>query len=251
MATGCIVYVPNTVIRCAAAPGAGTGLTWTISVSQPGVPGSRAWNASSATAGITTAYIPPNVTAVQRWSGSAPAASQRLSTAGGDAILVSGTNLAPFSSTDMALAYTSLGGTGAIYTAPCSLYAAGAAVLCSSVPGIGANLQFSLRIGGQWSAPFAATAVAYALPNVSSVTMATVASTVPGLMDTGGGDTIFVNGTSECLRGGEALLALLWRLQTGISGWCRPACKSSFTPLPSLPRAQTSAPSARLVPTWS
>lgn len=65
-----------------------------------------------------------------------------------------------------------------------------------------ASLQ--VRVGGQWSAVFNASTVAYALPVVTAVSIVPVVSPVVGLMDTRGGDIIVFNGTSECFELGSS-----------------------------------------------
>lgn len=178
------------MIRCTTAAGSGAGLAWTVSISQPGVPGSLTWNASSAATGASTAYISPSITAVVRWQNGAPAPAQLLSTAGGDALMVYGSNLAPFNASDLALSYWSFGGNGFVYAASsCFVFTPSIAVLCTSAPGIGANLRFSVRVGGQSSDTFNGSTVTYAPPAVTAVSMSAVVSAVPGLLDTAGGDT--------------------------------------------------------------
>lgn len=68
--------------------------------------------------------------------------------------------------------------------------------LFCSAPGIGGALQFRVRVGGQWSPLFNSTTVAYAPPSVSAVAVTSVVSVIPGLMDTRGGDTLTITGTS-------------------------------------------------------
>jgi hypothetical protein len=104
--------------------------------------------------------------------------------------MVYGTNLAPFNASDLALSYWSFGGNGLVYDAStCFVYTPSAAVLCTSAPGIGAHLQFSLRVSGQFSDAFNGSAVAYAPPTITAVSMTAVVSMAPGLLDTAGGDS--------------------------------------------------------------
>lgn len=67
-----------------------------------------------------------------------------------------------------------------------ALHANTQCILCAS----------QVRVGGQWSAVFNASTVAYSPPRITGISVISVVSTALGLMDTRGGDLLVINGTS-------------------------------------------------------
>lgn len=129
-ATGCAVYVPNTVIRCTTTAGVGAGHAWTVALN-----GGSLWSATSAAiAGnaSTTSYMAPTITGVNKWTGSAYALSNLLLTNGGESVIIDGANLAASVSDPIGWSY---GPTGVEYgggVSSCQYKALGTQVICTS-----------------------------------------------------------------------------------------------------------------------
>ena len=126
-ASNCIVFVPNTVVRCTTAPGDGTGHAWAISVQN-----TASWNATSIGT-ATTSYLAPAILGVNKWAGTGFAPTNRLATAGGETVAVDGTNLAySASESDLVWSYGPLSGTGSEYNGACAFASVASRVICTT-----------------------------------------------------------------------------------------------------------------------
>jgi hypothetical protein len=126
-AASCVVWVPNTVVRCTTVPGVGTGLAWVLTVNGQ-------WNVTSSGPAYTS-YISPTISSVT--------AASSLLTNGGEYVTVTGVNFATATSPDLIWSYGPLDGDGAKYgPLPCTV--SGASTLrCLTAAGIGGALQAS------------------------------------------------------------------------------------------------------------
>ncbi len=189
-AADCAVTLAGLQVTCTVAIGIGRDHLWTLTVAA-----GRAWSATSTR---RTGYMPPLLSAVTRTGGTpSDATTQTMRTdAVGESITLDGANLGPFntggSRTPVRLSYgqlDSMGGFVVPYTtALCLMVMEHAQVRCDALPGIGANLVFVVTVGGQASAPFSASSVRYATPEVTGV--------VGPVLTTRGGQAFNVSGTS-------------------------------------------------------
>jgi hypothetical protein len=142
----CKITTDHFMVTCATVPGGGKGLKWFIDID-----GQRSIAAS-------TYYGLPDVTSI-----SGPAAAV-LSTLGGEKIVIAGSNFGP----DVAavtgspstgrpfLEKVTYGPNGIEYTArDCSVTKNSKEITCTTVPGVGAALQWRITVEGQQSTSFA------------------------------------------------------------------------------------------------
>ena len=140
-AASCVVTTPHTVITCKTVPGAGALLQWQLTVGGQ----ASAWSGSL----YTTSYAKATVTSI-----TAP----QLTTAGGEAVRVVGTNFGPganqFATTTqnthhiVTAEYGDNAGDGLWYKAACNVLTPHTTIECTSVPGVGANLKWRVTVGG-------------------------------------------------------------------------------------------------------
>lgn len=181
-AVDCHVLTTNTEIACTTVPGVGAGLLWTLIVNH----GEGRVVASS----FPTHYLPPSIAAVDVLSTDGLA-----STGGGDVVIVTGSNFGPPGSrVDAALYGQSLqfdASRGCAVTAPPEDFQGQnlqSVVRCLSVPGVGANHEWSVTIAGQtsqWSG----------VGSVMSYRAPTVGAALGSDLSTSGGSHVQLLGT--------------------------------------------------------
>ena len=176
-ATSCRVTSANSVVVCNTAAGVGTGFVWTIEVD-----GASFRLAAPA---ASTLYNIPVVQDVARIVGGA--------NGGGILWNISGREFGPlWTPIDRAWLFLPSDSRATFYVRPsgCIVTAADSVVQCEEPVGAGANLVWTLVIGGQFSA---SPSVTYDLPLVSSVSCAPSACNA---LQTIGGDNITIRGTN-------------------------------------------------------
>ena len=183
-APSCTVSTPGSAITCAVPAGVGRDLLWRVSIG----------GFISAASARRTSYVPPVITSVS-------AAGGPMSTAGGAAIVVTGTSFGSGANGTSARLYYGQPGaeTGPLgYSVPCTFAVAQTSLSCTSAPGVGAGLSFVVYVGagaatagqpGVANSSSVAAAVAYAAPTVSGIAG-------NALMDTAGGATFNITGTN-------------------------------------------------------
>ena len=140
--TDCVMVIPHEQLECTMPPGAGRNLTWSMTVDglksiQP-----------------TYSYLAPSLLALGRLDSDgvtvlSPATD--FSTTGGDVLDVVGDNFGP--ATPNYIESISFGPTGAEYdiTDKCTFFTPHNNTRCIIPPGVGANLELSLKVAGQGS----------------------------------------------------------------------------------------------------
>jgi hypothetical protein len=152
-ATGCTHVIPHTRISCSTSPGAGAGLRWIVNID----------GQESSTP--TTDYGRPIIDAITLEGGGA---ATSLATDGGDAVIITGR----FLSTQAFLGAVTYGPDGLLFSAVnCFVSTPHTGITCTTVPGTGANLFFTVTVGGQTSTVSSARA-AYAAPTIASLSPA-------------------------------------------------------------------------------
>lgn len=168
---GCILATPHTLLWCNTSVGAGSGLSWTVTIG------------GQASVAPTTNYGPPAISSLGGVVGNA-------STNGGDAVVLHGTFLStqvrggrgiggsrvlsqrippPYLTTQPFLGAVTYGPSGIEFTATgCSVTVDHVAVTCLTVPGTGRKLRWAVTVGGQMS-PVSTSWSSYATPSISSV----------------------------------------------------------------------------------
>ena len=152
-AVDCAVEVAHLQVRCATAPGTGRDHVWSIVVGGQASPG----HASA------TAYAAPVITSLE-----GPGASD-AETVGGEAVTILGENFGPHlgnGSIDAVSYATGPNDTSFVVTSSCSVTEAHTTILCSTAPGAGGNLRWTLAIDGVESAT---PTTDYAMPVVASL----------------------------------------------------------------------------------
>jgi hypothetical protein len=144
-ATSCQVTVDHVQLTCATAPGAGTQLEWNVMVD-----GQRSTAA-------TTAYLPPLV------SGISGANKDRLSPAGGDVVVLTGTNFG-IQAFLQGVTYGP-GGVG-FFAVACNVTTPHTAITCFAAPGAGSGHSWQVTVRGQSSAPALSLTTSYVSPSI-------------------------------------------------------------------------------------
>ena len=168
VATSCVVSSPHTFLSCETGPGAGAGLTWSVTVD------------GQVSGAATTNYARPEITALTG-KGATGAATD-----GGDPIVIHGRNFGPADRVDF-LEKVTYGASGLEYTARDCAVVDHETITCTTVPGVGENLQWIVYLYGQRSNPSGAVASRYATPTI------TVTSVLEDT--TSGGAVLTVNGS--------------------------------------------------------
>ena len=159
----CAVAKENSALLCAAAPGASTGLMWTLSVGgQSSLP-------------PTTGYAPPSITGVTMSRALIP-------TDGNTTVVLTGLNFGPLGSASAnanGLRWV-MYGAFPLPTAPfpalnytassCAVTVAHTQITCSTVSGFGVNLRWWVAVGNQVSPPTSFVS-AYAPPLITGVSL--------------------------------------------------------------------------------
>lgn len=187
-ATDSCTVVSDSIVECSTIPGVGSDHEWRITIG--GV--TSAWSGNLA----TTSYSVPSVDLVV-------GPPDGMATAGGDTITIFGSEFGPLPDSSMTnLQVAELGveawyGSAAVdrarwYEASCTVTVAHETAQCTSVTGVGSNLQWLVRVGGQFSVvqPDAST-LSYTPPAITSI----YGEGTSGA-STGGGDRVFLFGTN-------------------------------------------------------
>ena len=139
-AANCTVAVAHTEIHCNTIPGAGVNLKWTVVID------------GQQSRSPTTSYAAPQVLslAIEAPSGGSGSGTG-LTPTGGDRLVLTGRNFGPASPSFLeSVTYGTT--TGTEYTAKaCSVTKSGSELVCESVAGTGASLNFIVRVGSQVS----------------------------------------------------------------------------------------------------
>ena len=138
--------------------------------------------------------MPPTLTRVNTTAGGTQLLLSLLSTLGGDALTLTGTNLGP-PSASLSVSLVSPNGLVSLPVPGCthSLASPHTQLTCLTPPGVGSNLRLTVSVAGLAAAsltagvPTAGTGVSYAPASVSTVTM-------PGDSPTMGGATFTISG---------------------------------------------------------
>jgi hypothetical protein len=176
-ATGCAV-ASSTLITCLTAPGIGSGFTWSLAYA------SAPTAFFMAQVPLMSGYASPTVSAVNGTRTS-------LSTSGGQQLLFVGSNFGP-PGTPVSITY---GANGLEF--PCT-YVANAAdahtvARCTTAAGVGANLPWALKVGGQTVSSTGSTLLSYVPPVLTNVTALT-AGMVLTQMEAGGSQQVTISG---------------------------------------------------------
>lgn len=140
----------------------------------------------TASAGLGISYQPPTITDIQ-----GPGV-RHANTAGGQAVTLIGTQFGPVSSSypnTSTIGYIDVQYTGnglTFQAALCSVTTT-TAMTCITGPGIGANLDWTLNLGGQASNTLA-NASSYGPPTIASFSSVLVSN--PNALLTGGGESV-------------------------------------------------------------
>ena len=206
-ASSCVVQMDplapaSTVIACTSVPGTGgpsaPGTVFGISVVGGGA-------ASNVVLPTDFGYAPPVIT---RFAGAGAAGANTL---GGDTVLVFGTGFGSVAAAVVAQYSLAIAGPvpgvtavlpngtllpGAVnyLPAPCAIVAADTQLACTTVPGAGAGLSWSVTVAGQ---PNTAPTTSYAAPAISALTVLSGSPTGPVVTgaNTDGGDFLRVTGS--------------------------------------------------------
>ena len=191
-AVGCVVRVPNSVIDCRTAPGSGYGHQFTVSI---GNQQSRLHIPA-----VNTSYSTPFITETL---GNASTGAQ---TAGGETLILRGSNLGPFNETIqlVLLQGFDLGDRTRAprqydFTGSCFLKTPHTELQCTTPVGAGAYMAFDIVIDGLKSRP---VATRYLQPTLGSVTVLPPSDLLPvrnvtsTTLHSRGGDRIVVRGSN-------------------------------------------------------
>ena len=187
----CTVTTAHTKVSCASTVGLGTGLGWFLIVGA---------QRSPRFVGSTTSYAVPTVTGVEiKSTNENSPAPAFLATAGGNLLVVSGTNFGAGKVVDpfgqVMLHYKSAN--GPTYSTSCNVSVAHSQLRCFSVAGVGKELLFSVAVGKQHSA-FFQSSISYSPPVITSVTGGQKVTTE-------GGSEVVLRGTSFGIQAGDLL----------------------------------------------
>jgi hypothetical protein len=144
-ASGCFVQTAHTVIECTTVPGVGKPLFWTVTV-----------DGQNSTVPTTT-YARPEIHNIS--SGTSASSDswdiEAADTSGGQLVVISGAYFGALGNTDIdAVTY---GTEGRTYSAQgCTVVANSpsteSVMFCTTAPGVGRDLRFIVKVGGQESA---------------------------------------------------------------------------------------------------
>ena len=160
----CVCTVAFVKLRCTTTPGYGSTHFWRVTVDgQTSIETEFPWS---------TSYNVPAVSGVA--VANYGITTSTLSTAGGDGIVLTGTNFGPSGGAAGPLVVTYVAASGASYTAAgCAVTTSDTVVACSTVAGVGSGFNWVVSVAGQASAQSSA-ATSYAPPEITSVTSSAV-----------------------------------------------------------------------------
>jgi hypothetical protein len=156
--TGCQLAVSHTSVTCTVGANVGTSFTPTLSV---------AGYVNITSIGLTFAFDAPNISELQLTSTN----PGTMATAGGDRFTLTGTSFGP-TTTPVTAAYASTASPQNNYSPTCNVTVAHTQITCVTLPGVGANLVFSMFVGGQLAV--AAQTLSYTAPAISQIATTTV-----------------------------------------------------------------------------
>jgi hypothetical protein len=186
-AMNCAVTVAHLAMTCLTAEGTGTGHGWQVVVAYQS---SSQYFHDFGNGVVGTRYAPPLVSSF-RMIGAPLTPATALATEGGEGIVIVGRNFGPTVATLMSVAYSSSSGGGMTFevdTRACFMPVPHEEVVCATVPGAGAGMQWLLVVDGQVSTnPF----TSYAPPEVHGLRGPGVDATA---LSTDGGSELFVVG---------------------------------------------------------
>lgn len=150
-AIDCKVSSAHSTVRCLTAPGVGAGLKWSIEVA-----GQRSSNVEAGS------YASPSINSVTTLT-------PLLSTAGGDAVMIEGSNFGPLGTVVDAF-YGPVSGSSieSRYSVSCTHTVAHKSLTCTAAPGIGKDHLWKLRLAGQTSDP-SVDSTSYRAPVIASI----------------------------------------------------------------------------------
>jgi len=156
----CTMITPHSVVSCLSKAGVGMDMMLSISVSSLSTVSSSKFR-----------YTPPVIEDVS--------ASSPLQSKGGSQLQISGSNFGPVSSQIApSVVYTNSGGLS--YSVPCSVSSKhpNKMLLCTTDPGVGSDLEFSVSVGYQKSKVFGSS-IRFAGPTLSALSPV-ISFTAPG-----------------------------------------------------------------------
>ena len=167
-ATGCAVSVAHVTIECTTSRIAGARVSWVVTIAQ------------LSSSSPSTSVAQPVVTHVARRDGGALSS---LATRGGNALVITGANLAPSDSyASWMVAATMVAAAGAaapIALVGCNITTDFAVMVCTTAAGRGAGYNVVVSVLKQASAP-SGDAVSYAPPNITSLSSSASRATAAG-----------------------------------------------------------------------
>ena len=158
-AVNCTVRVAHLTVWCWAVPGVGTGFVWSVNV---------ALYTNVSSNGLRLSYISPSVTSLT--------GALTMQTYGGELVTLIGANFGP-AGTPLTAGY---GVSGNVYAAACTMTNPHTQLLCTTAPGVGYGLVWTLTVGGQ-TITVPGTPTQYAQPSVSDVQLISPTSTTGGV----------------------------------------------------------------------
>ena len=166
IATACSVSTAHTTVQCTSVAGVGAGHSWMVTVRGQ----STGWQFSSA---VNTSYALSSVTGFPGITA--------MNTAGGENVLVSGSNFGPTGTSLRCFYRNSL---GTMYKcSTCSVSVGSSQVQCGSVAGVGGGVQWLVEVAGRNGSAWSTATMSYGAPTISSqvgsvVSLATSGGTV-------------------------------------------------------------------------
>jgi hypothetical protein len=199
-AVRCNVTVPQTEVQCLSVEGIGKNHHWIISHNIETANGGI--GAVSPPSEATTSYIPPEISTIYV---SNATSNHELLTAGGDVVVLNGSNFGP-KGTNVVGRYQNDDNSdgrgvllsGLMHTVPnCTVVVESTVVKCTTIPGVGAHHRWYLIVAGQASAPSSST-TSYKPPEVLAVSRFRDGKNFAAakLLETNGSQAVYINGTN-------------------------------------------------------
>jgi len=181
----CTITVAHTELTCTTLPGVGYNHTWQVTV------GNQTRPVDYFKAAVTS-YAAPSVASLDH-----EVLATGMATDGSTVLTVTGTNFGPVVEDNFLFATyqptaSSSNLEGESHLTSCNVTVADVEAVCSSAPGVGANFEVLLSVGGQASAPFKQR-VSYTKPQVAQLSTLLGAN---GTLATSGGDVAILTGTN-------------------------------------------------------
>ncbi len=171
--SSCVVET-ETAISCTTQPGIGADHLWTIILRYKPV---------VSPIPLRTTYMPPAIMSVSDNAG--------LPTQGLTNVWLNGTNLGP-PGTVITVKY----GRNYEYTCTQRSVTSHFAVNCTSAPGTGASLPFTITVGGQTATYTSSFPFSYGLPVITSIQPVSGSTFTLGALDSAGGQTVVITGAN-------------------------------------------------------